>query len=194
MRTIDIKIDLYKFEELPQESKDRVQQKHAEYLYEDWYEYTYDYMKEIGHIIGIDIHNIYFSGFWSQGDGACFIGNYSYNAGNLNKLKKNYSQETDIIEIADQLLQIQKKYNYRITSTIARNHSHYSHENSVNVESVKHNDEPISDNDDLKIEIQMKKFMKIIYNKLEEQYNAEISIDMIKEKDFEYTINGEIYN
>jgi len=40
----------------------------------DWYEHTYDEFKERMEAIGVRVDEIYFSGFWSQGDGACFIG------------------------------------------------------------------------------------------------------------------------
>lgn len=42
--------------------------------YEDWYEYVYQDFTEDMEAIGVRVDNIYFSGFWSQGDGACFEG------------------------------------------------------------------------------------------------------------------------
>ena len=40
----------------------------------EWWDYTYDWFKEKCAAVGIDVGDIYFSGFWSQGDGACFTG------------------------------------------------------------------------------------------------------------------------
>lgn len=43
-------------------------------LHEDWHEYTIDDFKERMCMIGIEVDAVYFSGFSSQGDGACFEG------------------------------------------------------------------------------------------------------------------------
>ena len=40
----------------------------------DWWDYIYDNFKERMSEQGILVTDIYFSGFWSQGDGACFEG------------------------------------------------------------------------------------------------------------------------
>lgn len=40
----------------------------------DWWESTYEMFKEKMEAIGIGVERMYFSGFWSQGDGACFEG------------------------------------------------------------------------------------------------------------------------
>lgn len=42
--------------------------------WQDWYDYVYEGFTEDMKAIGIRVDNIYFSGFWSQGDGACFEG------------------------------------------------------------------------------------------------------------------------
>ena len=40
----------------------------------DWWDSTYEMFKETMEAIGIGVEQMYFSGFWSQGDGACFNG------------------------------------------------------------------------------------------------------------------------
>lgn len=42
--------------------------------HDDWFEYLYDEFKSDLRKVGIDVEDIYFSGFWSQGDGASFTG------------------------------------------------------------------------------------------------------------------------
>lgn len=42
--------------------------------YDDWWDTIYDDFKAKMTNIGVDVEKIYFSGFWSQGDGACFEG------------------------------------------------------------------------------------------------------------------------
>ncbi len=42
--------------------------------FHDWWDITYDdFTAKMGEV-GIDVERMYFSGFWSQGDGACFDG------------------------------------------------------------------------------------------------------------------------
>lgn len=68
MRTINV--DLFSFEELSEEAK-TVAIDANRYINVDhaWYEFIYEDFEE-NCIFGVD--NIYFSGFWSQGDGAMF--------------------------------------------------------------------------------------------------------------------------
>jgi len=42
----------------------------------DWYDYEYQSFREDMKAKGIDVVRMYFSGFWSQGDGACFEGGF----------------------------------------------------------------------------------------------------------------------
>ena len=40
----------------------------------DWWEHVYDWFQAYAKDHGIEVDEMYFSGFWSQGDGACFNG------------------------------------------------------------------------------------------------------------------------
>jgi hypothetical protein len=42
--------------------------------HDDWWDCTYDTFKQDMEAVGIQVNKMYFSGFWSQGDGACFEG------------------------------------------------------------------------------------------------------------------------
>lgn len=42
----------------------------------DWWDYEYECFREDMKAKGIDVECMYFSGFWSQGDGACFAGGF----------------------------------------------------------------------------------------------------------------------
>jgi hypothetical protein len=48
--------------------------RHFNVEHTDWWDYTYDDFKSRMIDVGIRVDEIYFSGFWSQGDGACFEG------------------------------------------------------------------------------------------------------------------------
>jgi hypothetical protein len=40
----------------------------------EWWDYVYDEFKEYMQAQGVHVERMFFSGFWSQGDGACFEG------------------------------------------------------------------------------------------------------------------------
>jgi hypothetical protein len=67
---------VYQFDELSDEAKEKAREwyRQGNVTTRFWSECTIDDAKEIGKLLGMDIDNIYFSGFWSQGDGACFEG------------------------------------------------------------------------------------------------------------------------
>ena len=53
--------------------------RHINVEWEDWYEFVCDDFKIGMRDKGVDIDQIYFTGFWSQGDGACFEATISNN-------------------------------------------------------------------------------------------------------------------
>lgn len=57
-------------------TKNELIEKHRHWNVEhiDWWDCTYSNFKERMTAIGIDVDKMYFSGFWSQGNGACFEG------------------------------------------------------------------------------------------------------------------------
>jgi len=75
MRTITKEV--YTFNELSKEAQKHAIRKEQEsegYLSYEWWDGVYDCFTEDMKAHGIDVDKIYFSGFWSQGDGACFTG------------------------------------------------------------------------------------------------------------------------
>lgn len=72
MRTIELNI--YKFEELSPETQTKVIEKNRLIKVEeiDWWDFTYDHWYEKLKKEGFISCKIWFSGFWNQGDGACF--------------------------------------------------------------------------------------------------------------------------
>ena len=72
MKTVELK--LYKFDELSKEVQEKVIEKNRDInVYDDWHEFILeDWIKEEIPSKGFEATNIYYSGFWSQGDGAMF--------------------------------------------------------------------------------------------------------------------------
>lgn len=65
---------LERFNALSDTDKQEILNKHRE-LYDNWYDSVYEMFTDDMSVIGISVGDMYFSGFWSQGDGASFEGN-----------------------------------------------------------------------------------------------------------------------
>ena len=64
-----------RFDALSEELKAKILQEYRDYnTHHDWWDRVYDGFKYDMDQIGIEVRRMYFSGFWSQGDGACFEG------------------------------------------------------------------------------------------------------------------------
>jgi hypothetical protein len=74
MRTIETKV--YLFDELNDKAKARAIEEHRDWNVGDieWWDFSYDHHKDRLKEFGYQVKDIKFSGFWSQGDGACFSG------------------------------------------------------------------------------------------------------------------------
>ena len=63
------------FDSLPSNVRDSILDKHRDTnCHHDWWDCTYDDFVNEMYDQGILVERMYFSGFWSQGDGACFEG------------------------------------------------------------------------------------------------------------------------
>ena len=93
-----IKVNTYSFKELSKEAKKKVLERLSQINvdYDQWHDGIIEDAKECGKILGIDIDKIYFSGFSSQGDGACFEGNYSYRKNAVNDIKA-YAPKDEVL-------------------------------------------------------------------------------------------------
>jgi len=94
---------LYKFDELEEEAKEKAREWYRGLIEADEYsEYVYEDAATIAELMGLDIRTrpvklmgggtryepcIYWSGFSSQGDGACFEGTWTYKPGSLERVK-----------------------------------------------------------------------------------------------------------
>jgi len=174
----------YSFEELSEEAQQYALEKYYDWNVEDfeWYDYAFDDIKEIGALIGIEIDNIFFSGFWSQGDGAQFTGNYSYAKGGLKALIGYAPNEFEVHTIAKQLQDLQCKNFYGLSAYV-KHSGHYNHEMCTNIQVTSDNESMDEANDEAYYGIQelLRDFMRWIYKRLESEYEWLISPEQVKE-------------
>ncbi|MCK5610705.1 antitoxin of toxin-antitoxin stability system [Candidatus Pacearchaeota archaeon] len=204
MSRIDtVKTEVFKFDELSEEA----QQTAIEKLYDlnvdhDWWDF--EDAKQAAARMGIEIDDIYFSGFSSQGDGACFEGSYSYQNGGIKAIKDYAPQDERLHQIAQGLQDIQRKSFYGLSATV-KHSGHYYHEYCTNI-SVSEcrtlrdgcgSEDYASVADNEAITEALRDFMRWIYKQLEKEYDYLTSEEAIKESikanGYEFTGDGERY-
>lgn len=185
-----LKIQVYEYQDLllPENSAvlDNVLEKlyNINVDYEDWY-CIEDY-NTIGETIGINNFTLMFSGFHSQGDGACFTGNYQYNKGALKEIKKEFPMDIELHNIVQRLQELQKLNFYNLLATIKHN-SRYYHEESMIYYIERNDNKDYFKGEDLEdIFCDLAKWM---YNSLHNSYNELTSKEAILE-----TIEANDYN
>jgi len=162
----------------------------------DWYDSDYDDIKTMLGFCGFKTPEIHFSGFSCQGDGANFTGNFYRRDINFNALAAYAPKEEFFLLFATLLADLTKPFE-DARFTLYKSSFRYEHENTVDIKDF------VSDNDILYSTIPeseildaCRKIMKVIYQKLEKQYEYLTSEDAIYETldDNEYYFNdmGEI--
>lgn len=197
----------FSFDELDEHAKQKARDAYTsgDYPGYEWWDYTYEDAVRMGALIGINISttshqgrlgktyqttDIHFSGFCSQGDGACFEGNYRF----VPDAIKNIQQETtdeELLRIAQGLATHQmtrrllgrEYFGASITTS-----GNYSHSGTMRVELVV----PDDDEDDvdrqpyLAMEDDMTRLMRDfadwIYKQLEAEYDYLTSDEYVDER------------
>lgn len=187
--------DTYSFGELSEEAK-----AHAlDIMYDintnyDWWYAVYEDVKEIGKILGINITDIYFSGFSSQGDGACFEGAYEYKKGSVKGIIAYAPEDKELHDIARRLFDVQRKHLYLLRATV-RHHGHYYHElcTDIDVTNMETGDWAGKETED-EISDVLRSFMQWIYRTLGREFeyltSEEQVIETIEANEYQFTVDG----
>jgi hypothetical protein len=138
--TMTVSYELFKFEELEDSAKETAR---------DWWracddsdDYCeYEDFARMGAILGIEFSDreiplmngstrkeptVYWSGFSSQGDGACFEGSYSYAKGSQKAIRAEAPSDERLHQIADDLFAAQSDYFFSLEASV-RHSGHYYH-------------------------------------------------------------------
>jgi len=175
-------VNIYQFSELEEEAQEKAIEKFREHnLDYKWWDFTYDDAKEIAKLMGIEIDRIYFSGFWSQGDGACFVGRYYYQKDSVKNVKAYAPQDKQLHRIALELSKIQKRYFYQVYAQIKHDSPHYSHEYTVTIDVFGENQNCINPDDEKTVKDLLRDYMRWIYKNLETEYEYLQSDEVIRE-------------
>ena len=193
-------IEVYTFDELSAKAKEHAleNERTSDCLH---IHYDYDYYKELLNEYGFLGPTIYWTGFWSQGDGACFeIKGFDV----LTYLTKT-KQKTKYKKIINQL----NKENLELVGTIHRNQfgHHYEHANSryFELETLDYEDvifrlslQELIDDLEKNIERQRYDLSNQIYRSLEKDYEAQTSDEYLSEhltvNQVEYRNDGRLHH
>lgn len=203
MRTIETQV--FKYDELSDEAKAKAREWYSGTACQDsdWFDFVYDDADNVAKIIGITLDrkrgntpSIYFSGFYSQGDGACFEGSYRYVKGALKAIKAYAPQDTELHRIAKELQDIQRRHFYQLRATV-KHRGHYQHSGCMSVDVYRTDDGYFNDGTDEESFIQcMRDFADWIYSQLEKEYeyqtSDEVAEEMIIANEYEFDENGNI--
>lgn len=117
---------VYQFDELNDKAKERVRQWYREGALDyEWWKCLHDEAATVAELMGLDIRqrkqttktgeqiylpSIYFSGFCSQGDGACFDGAWQASQVQPDKLKQATAHDADLADIAYRIIEISRQF------------------------------------------------------------------------------------
>jgi hypothetical protein len=120
-----IETTVYRINELSNAAKEKARAWYREGGFDyDWYDAVYEDFQCIAEILGLRLKTravrlmgggtrqeprIWFRGFWSQGDGACFETFYSYRKEATRRIREYAPQDTTLHGIADALQATQRR-------------------------------------------------------------------------------------
>jgi hypothetical protein len=191
-------INIYEFSELSEEAKQKAVENNRDIVIaHDWSSFVIEEIKKQNSDY-FTIENIYFSGFWSQGDGAMF--EYSCIT------EKLYFEAVESLSLPNWKKAILKNGYH---SAKGKHRGHYYHEkcclHDIHIETdngmqyYKNIERLFYENEDLICDYVIEKYEELcreIYEKLENEYNCqtsdEVIIETIEANNYEFDVDGNI--
>lgn len=211
MRSETMTRTLHKFDELSPEAQQHALENQARYEAEYFdHEIVFDDAATIADLFGLDIlqtyktrrngehfyaPTIYYSGFCSQGDGACFEGRYEYKRGALKAVKDYAGQDEKLHRIVEALQEIQKKNFYQLTAKCIHS-GHYYNSGCMSMDVERSDGKEMTADAEDGVKEFLRDFADWIYKQLENEYDYRTSEEACREaieaNDYEFTEEGEM--
>jgi hypothetical protein len=199
-------VPVYQFDELSDKAKERARQWYREACAGDsyWSESVIEsFVDSVAPRMGWDIpkarHSrtqpaVYFSGFWSQGDGACFEGTWDPCKVDAAALKADWTADTCLHDIADKFDALKSVLTPDdcddLPSASVKQRGHYSHEFCTEFQCYGMSAEQESDFKEASRDL-----MRWLYRSLEKEYEYQNSDEVVDENiranEYEFEENGE---
>lgn len=193
MRTITTETQAYTINELSDEAKENAHQQWLNNFEFFGAEYVIDYAKQVASLMGWEIDKVFYSGFWSQGDGACFEGTMRYAKGCYKNVCEYAPQDKELQRIAKEWQDVQKRAFYALSAKVKQS-GYYMHSGCISFDctDTRTNWGYVENPDFEESIIQIgRDFMDWIYKQLESAYEYETSLELFIE---ECEANGYEFN
>lgn len=187
MKTVSV--DLYTFDELTDKAKERARDWYkTDYPDSGWWEFAYDNAREAFAFFGVDASDIAFSGFWSQGDGASFTG--EFRAGLISPaadLAAEFPTDETLRGLHARLTTISHPEDSRVKITRSRQ---YIHSYTMNLDDA----DEYSRDDERELLSIFRGLADWLYSLLESEYDYLVSDECVDESilsnGYHFTIDG----
>lgn len=133
-----IEVEVFKYGELSESAQQKAREWYIECMDYEWWDSVYELAIEDGYEKGFCIDKIYFSGFYSQGDGASWVGQVD-----VRQWLETHEKDSIGLSAWCQLIQEDVVTRHVKVDQIS---SHYSHENTMRFSDVL-DDEGVEDDD-----------------------------------------------
>lgn len=189
---------VYQFPELSDTAKEKACSWYRDAaVTDDWWDAVYDDFERTCDILGVSLKTrpvrlmgggtrqkacIWFSGFWSQGDGAAFEGYLSHAKGATASIRDYAPQDKTLHGIADRLQAIQRRNFYQLTAEVSHR-GRYCHEYtmSVDVSRVSPTGQPPTDDAEEVVTEIFCDLARWLYRQLQAEYDHLTSDEAIEE-------------
>lgn len=204
-------INIYHFDELSDEAKQTAinGNRYVDVEFFEWWDSSYESFAEAADLFGLDIRQtrkslmdgtfrydptIFFSGFSSQGDGACFEGEYSYKKGALKATKQAFPADSELLRIVRDLQTLQQRNFYQLTAA-TKHRGSYNHSGCMDITVDRADGKAFSDDDEEGLKQLLRDFADWIYSNLEKEYDYltsdEAVVESLSANEVEFTEDGQ---
>ena len=189
---------VYQFPELSDAAKDKARSWYRELgPHDDWWNGVYEDFERVCDILGIRLKTtpvrlmgggtrqkpcIWFSGFWSQGDGACFEGYFSHAKGAAARIRDYAPTDATLHGIADRLHGIQRRNFYQLAAEVSHRGRYY-HEYTMLVDVIRDSptwQPPTEDAEEIVTEA-LRDLARWLYRQLQAEYDHLTSDEAIED-------------
>jgi hypothetical protein len=200
-------ITLYTYDELSDKAKAKAREWYVE---GDTFEADsiYEHAADAADILGINLRqrvvnlrngdkrcdpDIFYSGFYSQGDGACFQGTYRYAKGSARRIRAEYPEDATLHQLADKLRDLQRREFYQLEAK-CHHRGYYMHSGCMQVEITGAKSwSTLADRELVQL---LRDFADWIYDLLKKEYeyqsSEEVVADSIRANGYTFTADGKM--
>ena len=189
---------VYRFPELSAPAKDKARAWYRELgPHDDWWDAVYDDFERVCEILGIRLKAravrlmrggtcqkpcVWFSGFWSQGDGASYEGYLCHAKGAAARIRDFAPRDATLHGIADRLQDIQRRNFYQLAAE-ASHRGRYFHEYIMSVDVTRDSPtgQPSTEDAEETVTEALRDLARWLYRQLQAEYDYLTSDEAIEE-------------